>query len=76
MRRHWTNVAEAAPLHPELLKVIAEIAPQVVHVHARVGFEEGPQVPDPRAPEYQSHVAGFEHIWSTIWKAQVCACTW
>ncbi len=24
-----------------------------VHVHARVGYEQGPQVPDPRLPEWR-----------------------
>jgi hypothetical protein len=44
--------------------------PNVVHIHARVGFEEGPQVNDPRAPEWKAHVEGFENWWQLIWKHQ------
>lgn len=42
---HYTCVAEAATTDPELNRVVREvIVPRVHHVHARVGFEEGPQV--------------------------------
>jgi hypothetical protein len=74
---HWTNVAEAHPSHPELLKVIEAIAPRVLHVHARVGYEEGPQVPDPRAPEWMGYTTAFEHMWKLVWAAQVrCLSVW
>ena len=36
------------------------------HVHGRVGYEEGPQVPDPRAPEYARHLQQHEAWWSWI----------
>jgi hypothetical protein len=39
-------------------------------VHARVGYEQGPQVPDPRAPEYQRHLEAHEAWWRLVWKAQ------
>ncbi len=68
---HWTNVAEAHPNHPELLKVVEAIAPRVLHIHARVGYEEGPQVPDPRAPEWLGYTTAFEHMWKLMWTAQV-----
>lgn len=42
---HYTCVAEANTHDPELDRVVREvIVPRVRHVHARVGFEEGPQV--------------------------------
>ena len=36
------------------------------HIHGRVGHEEGPQVNDPRAPEWERHVAAHEAWWDTI----------
>lgn len=36
------------------------------HIHARVGYEEGPQVPDPRAPEWKAHVANHLRLWRRI----------
>lgn len=50
--------------------IIAQIAERSIHLHARVGFEEGPQVPDPRAPEYQPHLEAHEAWWRLIWEAQ------
>lgn len=38
-------------------------------VHARVGFPGGPQVPDPRAPEYEKALTVHENWWSLIAKA-------
>ena len=40
------------------------------HIHARVGYEEGPQVPDPRAPAWQGHVAWHLALWQRIADAQ------
>jgi sugar phosphate isomerase/epimerase len=36
------------------------------HIHARVGYEEGPQVPDPRAPEWKGHLENHLKIWQKI----------
>lgn len=36
------------------------------HIHARVGFEEGPQVTDPRAPEWENHLNNHLSIWQRI----------
>lgn len=36
------------------------------HIHARVGFEEGPQVTDPRAPEWELHLNNHLSIWQKI----------
>jgi sugar phosphate isomerase/epimerase len=33
------------------------------HVHARVGYAQGPQVPDPRAPEYERELLAHESWW-------------
>jgi hypothetical protein len=65
---HWVCVCER--LLPDLGDTIALAARQCHHVHARVGFEEGPQVPDPSAPEYALHLQAHENWWSLIWQAQ------
>jgi hypothetical protein len=36
------------------------------HIHARVGFAEGPQVSDPSAPEYAEHWENHLSIWMAI----------
>ena len=65
---HWVCVAER--LLGDQTDVVAEAARRAVHVHARVGYEEGPQVPDFRAPEYAGHVAAHEAWWDLVWDAQ------
>lgn len=65
---HWVCVCER--LLPDLGDLIARCARHAHHLHARVGFEEGPQVPDPAAPEYAAHLAAHESWWDQIWQAQ------
>lgn len=65
---HWVCVCER--LLPDLGEVIARATKQCYHLHARVGYEEGPQVPDPSAPEYALHLAAHEGWWDLIWEAQ------
>jgi sugar phosphate isomerase/epimerase len=36
------------------------------HIHGRVGHQEGPQVSDPRAPEWETQLAAHENWWKTI----------
>jgi sugar phosphate isomerase/epimerase len=67
---HYVCVAEALFDCPQLDKVIKLLAPHVIHIHARVGFEEGPQVPDPRAPEWRKHLEAHEEFWRVIWRSQ------
>jgi hypothetical protein len=65
---HWVVVAER--LIDEETEIRELCAERCLHIHARVGYEEGPQVPDPRAPEYQEHLAAHERWWDEIWAAQ------
>ena len=65
---HWVVVSERL-LETER-DIVAQSAERCIHVHARVGYEEGPQVPDPRAPEYERHVAAHERWWDMVWDAQ------
>jgi sugar phosphate isomerase/epimerase len=65
---HWVVVCERLPL--DQLETIQLAASRAVHVHARVGFEQGPQVSDPRAPEFATHLAVHESWWEMVWQAQ------
>jgi len=66
---HWVNVCER--LIDDEIDILQLCAERCLHLHARVGYEEGPQVPDPRAPEYQRHVEAHERWWDMIWDAQI-----
>jgi hypothetical protein len=65
---HWVCVCER--LLPDLADTIALAARHCHHLHARVGFEEGPQVPDPAAPEYATHLHAHESWWDQVWQSQ------
>lgn len=65
---HWVLVCER--LLQSETAIIQEAADRCIHIHARVGYEEGPQVPDPRAPEYERHLVAHEQWWTMIWDAQ------
>jgi len=40
-------------------------------VHARVGYGEGPQVPNPAAPEYANEVKAHMYYWSEVMKGML-----
>ena len=65
---HFVNVAECHPSFTPLQDVFQFLNPYVKHIHARVGFEEGPQVNDPRDPKWASHVEGHLTQWEDIWR--------
>jgi hypothetical protein len=65
---HWVCVAER--LLPDCDEIIQLAADHCHHLHARVGHEEGPQVSDPRAPEWQLHLTTHERWWDVIWDSQ------
>ncbi len=66
---HWCVVCER--LMDTELDVIQRIADNVQHIHARVGYEQGPQVPDPRAPEYEYALRAHQSWWEIIWQSQI-----
>lgn len=59
---HWCNVAESFLEDQE--DALALASQHTIHIHARVGHTQGPQVTDPRLPEWQ--VALHRH--TTWWK--------
>ena len=65
---HWCVVCERlVDTEPEVLALCAERAH---HVHARVGYDQGPQVPHPAAPAYQAALEAHERWWTQIWHRQ------
>ena len=65
---HWCVVTERLLSTEE--EELAVIMPHVDHVHARVGYEQGPQVPHPAAPEYRDAMSVHDSWWKTIWLLQ------
>lgn len=61
---HWVNVCERLPNDQQDALDLANS--RTFHIHCRVGYEEGPQVPDPSAPEYAPHLAWHEKQWAAI----------
>ncbi|HUQ65376.1 MAG TPA: TIM barrel protein [Flavitalea sp.] len=61
---HWCNVSESLLANQaETVKIALE---RTDHIHARIGHPEGPQVNDPRAPEWKdaldAHLAWWDKI--------------
>jgi sugar phosphate isomerase/epimerase len=65
---HWVVVCER--LMDSEWDLVCEVAERAHHVHGRVGYDQGPQVPHPAAPEYQAALASHERCWTAIWEAQ------
>lgn len=65
---HWVCVCER--LIDDQLDIIRLAAGRCIHLHARVGYENGPQVPDPSATHWAPHLAAHERWWDIVWSAQ------
>lgn len=61
---HWVNVAESYLADQPAALALA--LARTEHLHARVGFPEGPQVPDPRAPEWQPALRAHLAWWDAV----------
>ena len=61
---HWCCVHES--LLSDMLEGLDVAIRQTGYVHARVGHPEGPQVSDPRAPEWQNAVEAHLGWWEQI----------
>jgi sugar phosphate isomerase/epimerase len=66
---HWCVVTERLVLD-QLPEILALCADRVLHIHARIGYDQGPQVPDPRAPEYQPALRAHLAWWRALWEGQ------
>lgn len=61
---HWVCVTES--MLQNFTPILDEVILRSRHIHARIGFEEGPQVPHPSAPEWQYAVDQFLTWWDRI----------
>ena len=61
---HFCTVSES--MLSDQQEIIHQIFPHVAHIHARIGFEQGPQVNDPSAPEWKDHVEQFLNWWKSM----------
>lgn len=63
---HWCVVIERLlDTEHEAMEVVYERAR---HIHARVGYDQGPQVPHPAAPEYEYALKAHQNWWGKIWQ--------
>ncbi|WP_096086834.1 sugar phosphate isomerase/epimerase family protein [Agaribacterium haliotis] len=68
---HWLTVSESRLDAPQQQQVLNAVIPRCVHIHARIGFEQGPQVNDPSAPEWRELVDIYIAWWQKIIDTQV-----
>ncbi len=61
---HWVCVTESylENFNSELVAAIKK----TIHIHARVGFSQGPQIPDPRSVFWKKEVDFFLKLWVDI----------
>jgi sugar phosphate isomerase/epimerase len=65
---HWVVVCER--LLDDPADDLSPFLARVHHVQARVGYDQGPQVPHPAAPEYAAALAWHQAQWQRVWTAQ------
>ena len=68
---HWCVVAER--LIDDEVDALAAAIPRAFHIQSRVGYEQGPQVPHPAAPEYRYALLAHQRWWQRVWDAQRAA---
>jgi sugar phosphate isomerase/epimerase len=61
---HWCNVHES--LLQDQQETVDMTLRRVDHIHARIGHPEGPQVNDPRAPEWNDAVKAHLTWWDKV----------
>jgi len=68
---HFANVCES--LLEDQKEAMALCISRARHLHGRIGHEEGPQVNDPRAPEWQPQLDAHFSWWDEIVRARLNA---
>lgn len=61
---HWCNVHES--LLADQADTVNAALERTEHIHTRVGHAEGPQVSDPRAPEWEAAVKAHFNWWDKV----------
>ena len=62
---HWCCVAESLLADQE--EAVNEAIKRAIHIHARVGHEQGPQITDLRLPIWEPQIQQFLSWWKQIW---------
>ncbi|WP_127490717.1 sugar phosphate isomerase/epimerase family protein [Paenibacillus glycanilyticus] len=65
---HWVNVCESHLEDQE--EDIALAVSKTIHIHGRVGYPEGPQIPHPASPYFQKELKLFMGWWQDIFRHQ------
>jgi len=68
---HWCAVCET--LLGDQEDFLSAVLPHVGHLHARVGHSQGPQVSDPRAPEWEEALNAHLAYWDRVIEANANA---
>lgn len=63
---HWCNVSES--LLQDQAETMGLAIDKTEHIHARIGHAEGPQVNDPRAPEWEAAIKAHLGWWDEVVK--------
>ena len=61
---HFSVVSESN-LHDQF-DLLSKIYPNIKHIHARIGFEQSPQVNNPFAPEWKTYLEQYLFWWKEI----------
>lgn len=61
---HWCNVSES--LLEEQQEAVGLAIDRAIHIHARVGYSESAQVPDPRIDAWQTELSAHLSWWDKI----------
>ncbi len=61
---HWVCVTES--YLENFQDILTTAVERTAHTHARMGFPEGPQIPDPRSAVWQESVNYFVALWNRI----------
>lgn len=63
---HWMLVSERLLNAPS--DDFTPFIEQVFHLQARVGYDQGAQVPHPAAPEYKAALECHQRYWEAVWR--------
>lgn len=61
---HWCNTAES--LLQDQLEAVEMAIARTDHIHARIGFAQGPQITDPRSPEWNAELEFHLNCWDKV----------
>jgi hypothetical protein len=65
---HFCVVSES-DLHDQH-ELLTQLYPHIQHIHARIGFEQSPQVNNPFAPEWKSYLERYTTWWNELLEVQ------